>query len=98
MIQCVVCEDWLHGRVSLTHLWAVMSQTFSHTLCSWAEELKDTVSPTAGHSHWSHLCVCLQHLGCVVPDSVELLEMICESCMNQNTFLWTYAAHLAGSS
>uniref|UniRef100_H3C9Z4 Putative E3 ubiquitin-protein ligase UBR7 n=1 Tax=Tetraodon nigroviridis TaxID=99883 RepID=H3C9Z4_TETNG len=52
MIQCVVCEDWLHGR----------------------------------------------HLGRVVPDGVELLEMICESCMNRNTFLWTYAAHLAGSS
>ncbi|XP_026164075.1 putative E3 ubiquitin-protein ligase UBR7 isoform X1 [Mastacembelus armatus] len=49
MIQCVVCEDWLHGR----------------------------------------------HLGCVVPDSVELQEMICESCMNKNSFLWTYAAHLA---
>uniref|UniRef100_A0A671VU55 Putative E3 ubiquitin-protein ligase UBR7 n=1 Tax=Sparus aurata TaxID=8175 RepID=A0A671VU55_SPAAU len=50
MIQCVVCEDWLHGR----------------------------------------------HLGCVVPDCVELQEMICESCMNRNPFLWTYAAHLAG--
>ncbi|XP_040921105.1 putative E3 ubiquitin-protein ligase UBR7 isoform X2 [Toxotes jaculatrix] len=50
MIQCVVCEDWLHGR----------------------------------------------HLGCAVPDCVELQEMICESCMNKNPFLWTYAAHLAG--
>ncbi|XP_041831503.1 putative E3 ubiquitin-protein ligase UBR7 isoform X2 [Melanotaenia boesemani] len=49
MIQCVVCEDWLHGR----------------------------------------------HLGCVIPDCVELQEMICESCMNKNLFLWTYAAHLA---
>ncbi|XP_074471342.1 putative E3 ubiquitin-protein ligase UBR7 [Sebastes fasciatus] len=49
MIQCVVCEDWLHGR----------------------------------------------HLGRVVPDSVELQEMICESCMNKNPFLWTYAAHLS---
>lgn len=49
MIQCVVCEDWLHGR----------------------------------------------HLGCAVPDSVELQEMICESCMNRDPFLWTYAAHLA---
>uniref|UniRef100_A0A1A7WKV9 Ubiquitin protein ligase E3 component n-recognin 7 n=1 Tax=Iconisemion striatum TaxID=60296 RepID=A0A1A7WKV9_9TELE len=49
MIQCVVCEDWLHGR----------------------------------------------HLGGVVPDCVEMQEMICESCMNNNTFLWTYAAHLA---
>lgn len=49
MIQCVVCEDWLHGR----------------------------------------------HLGCLVPDCVELQEMICESCMNKNLFLWTYAAHLA---
>ncbi|XP_017293782.1 putative E3 ubiquitin-protein ligase UBR7 [Kryptolebias marmoratus] len=52
MIQCVVCEDWLHGR----------------------------------------------HLGCVVPDCVELQEMICESCMNKNPFLWIYAAHLAVSS
>ncbi|KAF5889802.1 putative E3 ubiquitin-protein ligase UBR7, partial [Clarias magur] len=49
MIQCVVCEDWLHGR----------------------------------------------HLGCVVPECVELQEMICESCMNKSPFLWTYAAHLA---
>ncbi|XP_072217935.1 putative E3 ubiquitin-protein ligase UBR7 [Leuresthes tenuis] len=49
MIQCVVCEDWLHGR----------------------------------------------HLGCMIPDSVELQEMICESCMNKSQFLWTYAAHLA---
>ncbi|GLD73739.1 putative E3 ubiquitin-protein ligase UBR7, partial [Lates japonicus] len=29
-------------------------------------------------------------MGCV-----ELQEMICESCMNKNPFLWTYAAHLA---
>lgn len=49
MIQCVVCEDWLHGR----------------------------------------------HLGCVVPDCVELQEMICESCMKTHSFLWTYAAYLA---
>ncbi|PWA23269.1 hypothetical protein CCH79_00020575 [Gambusia affinis] len=49
MIQCVVCEDWLHGR----------------------------------------------HLGCAVPDCVEMQEMICESCMNQHVFLWAYAAHLA---
>ncbi|KAM4713063.1 putative E3 ubiquitin-protein ligase UBR7 [Anableps anableps] len=52
MIQCVVCEDWLHGR----------------------------------------------HLGCVVPDCVEMQEMICESCMNKHLFLWTYAAHLAVQS
>lgn len=52
------------------------------------------MAPSAGHSPQ----LCLQHLGRVVPDSVELLEMICESCMNKNTFLWTYAAHLAGSS
>uniref|UniRef100_A0A3B4FCI0 Putative E3 ubiquitin-protein ligase UBR7 n=1 Tax=Pundamilia nyererei TaxID=303518 RepID=A0A3B4FCI0_9CICH len=52
MIQCVVCEDWLHGR----------------------------------------------HLGCVVPDCVELQEMICESCMKTHSFLWTYASHLAGKA
>nr|XP_057921210.1 putative E3 ubiquitin-protein ligase UBR7 [Doryrhamphus excisus]XP_057921211.1 putative E3 ubiquitin-protein ligase UBR7 [Doryrhamphus excisus] len=49
MIQCVLCEDWLHGR----------------------------------------------HLGCEVPECVELQEMICESCMTRNTFLWCYASHLA---
>uniref|UniRef100_A0AAR2JB05 Putative E3 ubiquitin-protein ligase UBR7 n=1 Tax=Pygocentrus nattereri TaxID=42514 RepID=A0AAR2JB05_PYGNA len=49
MIQCIICEDWFHGR----------------------------------------------HLGCVVPESVELQEMICESCMNKSPFLWTYAAHVA---
>ncbi|MEQ2189804.1 hypothetical protein GOODEAATRI_029131 [Goodea atripinnis] len=52
MIQCVVCEDWLHGR----------------------------------------------HLGCVVPDCVEMQEMICESCMNKHLFLWTYVAHLGVQS
>ncbi|XP_068427848.1 putative E3 ubiquitin-protein ligase UBR7 [Clinocottus analis] len=52
MIQCVVCEDWLHGR----------------------------------------------HLGCVVPDCVELQEMTCESCMNKTPFLWTYATHLSGAA
>lgn len=40
--------------------------------------------------------VSLQHLGCAVPDCVEMQEMICESCMNQHVFLWAYAAHLAG--
>ncbi|XP_058470000.1 putative E3 ubiquitin-protein ligase UBR7 isoform X2 [Solea solea] len=50
MIQCVLCEDWLHGR----------------------------------------------HLGREVPENTESQEMICESCMNQNSFLWTYADHLTG--
>ncbi|XP_071019305.1 putative E3 ubiquitin-protein ligase UBR7 isoform X1 [Oncorhynchus clarkii lewisi] len=49
MIQCIVCEDWLHGR----------------------------------------------HLGCPVPECVELQEMVCESCMNNAPFLWAYATHLA---
>lgn len=46
-----------------------------------------------------YMCVCVrvQHLGCAVPDCVELQEMICESCMNKHLFLWTYAAHLAGT-
>ncbi|CAL8315951.1 unnamed protein product [Boreogadus saida] len=49
MVQCILCEDWLHGR----------------------------------------------HLGCETPDSVELQEMVCGSCMNKNPFLWTYAATVA---
>ncbi|KAJ7990746.1 hypothetical protein DPEC_G00290110 [Dallia pectoralis] len=36
-----------------------------------------------------------RHLGCVVEDSEELQEMICEPCMNKAPFLWTYAAHFA---
>ncbi|XP_030637412.1 putative E3 ubiquitin-protein ligase UBR7 [Chanos chanos] len=36
-----------------------------------------------------------KHLGCLVVDSEELLEMVCESCMNKAPFLWTYASHYA---
>ncbi|XP_027028648.1 putative E3 ubiquitin-protein ligase UBR7 [Tachysurus fulvidraco] len=36
-----------------------------------------------------------KHLGCAVVDSEELLEMVCESCMNRAPFLWTYAAYFA---
>lgn len=84
MIQCVVCEDWLHGRVSDVKL---------EGLCWFFSSA--AVAPPAGRRPLPPLC--LQHLGSVVPDSVGLLEMICESCMNKNAFLWTYAAHLAGS-
>ncbi len=46
---------------------------------------------------FENISVCFsQHLGCVVPDCVELQEMICESCMNKTPFLWNYAAHIAG--
>lgn len=51
MVQCIMCEDWLHGR----------------------------------------------HLGCISPDSVELHEMVCGSCMNNHSFLWSYAAAAPGS-
>lgn len=27
----------------------------------------------------------------------ELQEMVCEGCMNKAPFLWTYAAHFAGT-
>ncbi|MCJ8736688.1 hypothetical protein PDJAM_G00015400 [Pangasius djambal] len=36
-----------------------------------------------------------KHLGCAVVDSEELLEMVCEGCMNRAPFLWTYAAYFA---
>ncbi|KAM9466027.1 putative E3 ubiquitin-protein ligase UBR7 [Clarias gariepinus] len=36
-----------------------------------------------------------RHLGCAVVDSEELLEMVCESCMNRAPFLWTYSAYFA---
>lgn len=36
-----------------------------------------------------------RHLGCTVVEPEELLEMVCEACMNKAPFLWTYAAHFA---
>ncbi|XP_062863560.1 putative E3 ubiquitin-protein ligase UBR7 [Trichomycterus rosablanca] len=36
-----------------------------------------------------------RHLGCAPVDSEELLEMVCESCMNRVHLLWTYAAYFA---
>uniref|UniRef100_A0A8C6WIW3 UBR-type domain-containing protein n=1 Tax=Neogobius melanostomus TaxID=47308 RepID=A0A8C6WIW3_9GOBI len=35
------------------------------------------------------------HLGCTESESEELLELVCEACMNKAPFLWTYAAHFA---
>ncbi|XP_026867426.2 putative E3 ubiquitin-protein ligase UBR7 isoform X1 [Electrophorus electricus] len=40
---------------------------------------------------WYHT----KHLGCAVMESEELLEMVCESCMNRAPFLWTYASYFA---
>lgn len=82
MIQCVVCEDWLHGRVRCLLL------NLNVVKVIWGSKLvlkeKYFLSP--------------QHLGCGVPESVELQEMVCESCMNKAPFLWTYAAHIASMS
>ncbi|XP_028826745.1 putative E3 ubiquitin-protein ligase UBR7 [Denticeps clupeoides] len=36
-----------------------------------------------------------KHLGCVVEDSDEPQEMICEACMNKTPLLWTYVDHFA---
>ncbi|CAB1343063.1 unnamed protein product [Coregonus sp. 'balchen'] len=55
------------------------------------------------HNFWGLYCTCNRpypdpedpHLGCPVPECVELQEMVCESCMNNAPFLWTYATHLA---
>ncbi|XP_056284842.1 putative E3 ubiquitin-protein ligase UBR7 [Pseudoliparis swirei] len=49
----------------------------------------------AQQDHGITRLTCSQHLGCEVPDCVELQEMTCESCMNKSPFLWTYAAHLS---
>lgn len=42
------------------------------------------------------VCFLSQHLGCLVVDTEELQEMVCEPCMDKASFLWTYAAHFAG--
>uniref|UniRef100_A0A3Q3J011 Putative E3 ubiquitin-protein ligase UBR7 n=1 Tax=Monopterus albus TaxID=43700 RepID=A0A3Q3J011_MONAL len=41
---------------------------------------------------WFHT----RHLGCNVVEPEELLEMVCEPCMNKAPFLWMYAAYFAG--
>nr|XP_020446397.1 putative E3 ubiquitin-protein ligase UBR7 isoform X3 [Monopterus albus] len=40
---------------------------------------------------WFHT----RHLGCNVVEPEELLEMVCEPCMNKAPFLWMYAAYFA---
>ncbi|TSM77361.1 Protein mlo2 [Bagarius yarrelli] len=57
------------------------------------------------HNFFGRYCSCDRpypdvddkHLGCAVEDSEELQEMVCESCMNRASFLWTYAAYIACS-
>lgn len=78
MIQCIICEDWFHSRVS------VRGFMFP------APNLICIFSPL--------LSVVKQHLGCAVVEPEELQEMICEACMNKAPFLWTYAAHFAGTN
>ncbi|XP_059353944.1 putative E3 ubiquitin-protein ligase UBR7 [Carassius carassius] len=55
------------------------------------DEVPDEMIQCIGCEDWFHG----RHLGCVVPDCVELQEMICESCMKKTPFLWDYAAHIA---
>uniref|UniRef100_A0A3Q3QFP7 Putative E3 ubiquitin-protein ligase UBR7 n=1 Tax=Monopterus albus TaxID=43700 RepID=A0A3Q3QFP7_MONAL len=43
---------------------------------------------------WFHT----RHLGCNVVEPEELLEMVCEPCMNKAPFLWMYAAYFAAVS
>ncbi|XP_061824888.1 putative E3 ubiquitin-protein ligase UBR7 [Nerophis lumbriciformis] len=40
---------------------------------------------------WFHT----RHLHCTMVEPEELLEMVCEACMNKAPFLWTYAAQFA---
>ena len=40
--------------------------------------------------------LCSQHLGAIPPESGDFQEMVCQACMKRCSFLWAYAAHLAG--
>lgn len=37
-----------------------------------------------------------QHLGAIPPESGDFQEMVCQACMKRCSFLWAYAAQLAG--
>jgi len=70
----------------------VLWQFLNMVYCLWIRNITYSCEMS------ENIYVCLyQHLGCVVPDCVELQEMICESCMNKTPFLWNYAANIAGN-
>ncbi|XP_034018054.1 putative E3 ubiquitin-protein ligase UBR7 isoform X2 [Thalassophryne amazonica] len=54
------------------------------------DQVQDEMIQCVVCEDWFHS----RHLGCAVPDCVELQEMICDSCMKQHPVLWTYAALL----
>lgn len=92
----VVVSRW---RMRWFSVWCVRTGC----MVGWVQHKYTGDSSTPDTDYCGALCwlmslthLYFQHLGCVVPECVELQEMICESCMNRNSFLWTYAAHLAG--
>ncbi|XP_034050934.1 putative E3 ubiquitin-protein ligase UBR7 [Thalassophryne amazonica] len=74
------------------------NHNFRGTYCSCDRPYPDTEDQTNDEmiqcvicEDWFHS----RHLGCMVVDSEELQEMVCETCMNKAPYLWTYAAHFA---
>ncbi|XP_063737654.1 putative E3 ubiquitin-protein ligase UBR7 isoform X2 [Eleginops maclovinus] len=108
---CLACSYKCHEGHDLFELYTKRSfrcdcgnRKFMELQCKLFPEKEELNSLNRYSQNFSGLyCTCSrpypdpddQHLGCDVPDCVELQEMICESCMNKNSFLWTYAAHLS---
>ncbi|TKS65691.1 putative E3 ubiquitin-protein ligase UBR7 [Collichthys lucidus] len=78
----------------------VYNHNFSGCYCTCERPYPDTENPDNNDDEMIQCVVCedwfhSRHLGCTVGDPEELLEMVCEACMNKASFLWTYAAHFA---
>ncbi|KAG8013383.1 Protein mlo2 [Nibea albiflora] len=78
----------------------VYNHNFRGCYCACDRPYPDTENPEINSDEMIQCVVCedwfhTRHLGCNVGESEELLEMVCEACMNKASFLWTYAAHFA---
>ncbi|XP_029966447.1 putative E3 ubiquitin-protein ligase UBR7 [Salarias fasciatus] len=77
------------------------SQNFFGSYCTCSrpypdpeDQVEDEMIQCVVCEDWFHS----RHLGVSVPEGVELQEMVCESCMNQNPVLWPYADEPAGAA
>ena len=80
MIQCVVCEDWYHGR----HLMGGQSNV--NAVSSDSNDKSETKDPTTDDDHAKTTDVLDQ-----LPPEDSYAEMICPDCVNRLEFLHSYA-------
>lgn len=126
MIQCVVCEDWFHGRVRKAFAFkshclhkkrkdpfflncVIFYITITHLKIDYKDMISVLLQCTLIFvykimSILDNLEIARkifdflysQHLGAIPPESGDFQEMVCQACMKRCSFLWAYAAQLAG--